>query len=366
MSAPPEVVFDRYFRSNAISAEQRRIYQGKLDLDQLQPGEAGILEDFRKSINSMYDRQRSRVLAHGRHPNLHFDYVRSVDVNALAFRYEDYEFVGLTKALVDCVGSTCEALAGSPVAFHTLGLDAPDLQNRRQVLTLLFALQMQFIGCHELGHHFHGHCSEPDNPSALWEEFKSDVLLTTEDKIDFQAREVDADGFGVEMVLRNLIAGQPRAMALELLSRSAGYVACDDAVLTAFLLSVGAFFFRIQPAFFKQEKIRGREHPPGAIRMHFVMQNTKEWLERNRANSLTWATLDSYQRIMQAVAASLEPIKERTAWDAQTEFLISDAGRAYLDLLRNQVALEREKLNGKRWELDESNEESRDGSRAPA
>jgi hypothetical protein len=152
-----------------------------------------------------------------------------------------------------------------------------------------------------------------------------------------------------------LIAGQPRAKALELLSRSTGDSECDEAVLSAFLLSVGAFFFRTQPSFFEKEKIREREHPPGAIRMHFVMQNIKEWLERNRTDSLTWATLASYQSIMRAVAVSLEPIKGRAAWDAQTEFLISDVGLTYLDLLRNQVMLEREKLNGKRWELDESN-----------
>jgi hypothetical protein len=99
MSIPPEVAFDRYFRG--LSAKQRKKYEGKFDLDQLESGPLKmLLLALQHALNIELAHERP-VREHRDHPPFHVDYIRSTQVNALAFKYEGYSFVGLTIPLVE-------------------------------------------------------------------------------------------------------------------------------------------------------------------------------------------------------------------------------------------------------------------------
>ena len=85
---PPEVVFDRFFRSNELTRSDRETYRGKQDLTLLEPSVGSLLDNIQKALNGSLHQLQRRVFAQGQHPKLHFDYVASTVPNALAFTYE--------------------------------------------------------------------------------------------------------------------------------------------------------------------------------------------------------------------------------------------------------------------------------------
>src|SRR5690242_14842530 len=93
---PPEVVFDRYFRSK-LTSDEREEYRGKVDLDAIQNESTRlVLHDVQDSINNAYAAQRFRIAGQDLLHGVHFDYAQSSVTNALAFEDEAYAFVGFT------------------------------------------------------------------------------------------------------------------------------------------------------------------------------------------------------------------------------------------------------------------------------
>jgi hypothetical protein len=107
-SVPPEVLFHRYFQK----AGSPRGYGGKLDIGTQPLNVKAVLADIQKSYNKALNDERNDR-DHASHSPFHFDYIDSSCKNALAFRYEDYSFIGITAGLITNISETCIRLSRS-------------------------------------------------------------------------------------------------------------------------------------------------------------------------------------------------------------------------------------------------------------
>lgn len=344
---PREVVLDRYLR-NKISTEERAVYEGKADLETIaDEGTRGLLYTVQKAVNDAYESQRTRIIARGKHPILHFDYVRAAISNAIAFQDEDIAFVALTLPIVDEVGRTCELLATSDWVSSLFNRGRPTDDERRQLFTAFFAAQIQFVACQELGHHFHGHCSDDGQEARVREEFGRDS--NPRGSLEDQAKELDADGFAVHMMLRNFVAGSPRSKFLELLGSLSGESE-DTELLALLVLAVGSFFFNRRQEF-TENSISGLAHPLVTARMHFAMEEFVSWLTANRAPGASLITQARFYELMGAVWAALDPRTSARDWAEQTTFLLSANGARYLALLSETRSMLRTQMSTRCWGL---------------
>jgi len=102
---PAEVIFDRFFRSDRISLDDRKRYTGKLDLDRLDEGPRSLLIKIQTAFNEALENQDG-VFPDGRQRIFHFDYVEATVPNALVFEYEDHCFIGVTGPFIQLLWQT--------------------------------------------------------------------------------------------------------------------------------------------------------------------------------------------------------------------------------------------------------------------
>jgi hypothetical protein len=198
MVLPPEVVFDRYFREVERRPEERRHYWGKQDLAKLRPQVAAFLTDVQTALNEALRNEKINVPEHVDHPPFHFDYIASDIANALAFQCGDNSFIGITMPLFSELWESCVALSKSQ-GVNTLLEIAATPQGEEAILTVMCQTQLNFIVSHEYTHHVHGQ------------------LCLSNQGLEAQAFEMDADGYAVYHVLAHLISGPRREQAVQLL-----------------------------------------------------------------------------------------------------------------------------------------------------
>lgn len=160
MTTPPEVLFDRYFRSDECHPDNRRYYTGKKNVTELSPQLASFLTDIQAALNESLNNEKENVPGHVEHPPFHFDYVISAVPNAIAFAFTfaNISFVGITMPLINTLWDACVELSKS-VSIGAL-LDMPETPEREEaILTVMFQTQLIFVVLHEWTHHVHGHCS---------------------------------------------------------------------------------------------------------------------------------------------------------------------------------------------------------------
>jgi hypothetical protein len=151
---PPEVAFDRYFRG--LNLAQQKIYEGKFDIEQLAPGPLRVfLLRLQSALNLALANERY-VPEHRDHPPFHVDYIRSAEMNALAFRHEGYSFIGLTIPLIEEAGQLCSRLCNSADLLSALGLTLTQ-EVSEELGALLLKILMFFVVSHEYTHIVHGH-----------------------------------------------------------------------------------------------------------------------------------------------------------------------------------------------------------------
>src|SRR2546425_2300343 len=133
--------------------------------------------------------------------------------HALAFRFEDWSFIGITMALVDMLWDTCARLSRSEAVAALLGIPATPEQHD-SIHALLFPIQLTLVVSHEYTHHVHGHVLQ----SALDSTFSNEIVDSHDGgNLEVQALEIDADGYAVYHVLAHLIDGERRSEAVRLL-----------------------------------------------------------------------------------------------------------------------------------------------------
>src|SRR5882762_3164679 len=197
MSAPAEVVFDRFFRSEWLSPKDRQNYRGKADLSALDPSLRSLLLKMQAVLNEGLRDEKRDVKGHVEHSPFYLDYVESTIPNALAFRHECFSFIGITIPLVVALWESCTRLSRSEAIVTELGVVVPS-ESVDQLHVLLFGSQLGFVVVHEFTHHVHGHIPA----IGLDAEFLNEILGAAElGNLEKQAQEVDSDGYAVYYVL---------------------------------------------------------------------------------------------------------------------------------------------------------------------
>ena len=330
MSIPPEIVFDRFFRSKDLGPADRQNYRGKKDLDLLQPAVRSLLVSIQGMLNEELRNEKKNVPRHVDHPPFHFDFVDSAIPNAVAFLCGGFSFIGITMPLVDMLWDACVRLSRSEAVGAAFGIPFAT-EAHDPIHAMLFGTQLSFVVVHEYTHHVHGHLVKRKSDAV----FSSEILDGRgSGDLEGQAKEIDADGYAVYYVLAHLIAGNRRQQALGLLGLDKQKENVQDEVLfSSFVIAVGAFLFARSPSSVDSARIYELTHPPQAARMNFILHFAVNWCKQNRPHLEAYMTLTRFQMLMGAVATATWGMNGGADWSAQTAFLQSDDGARYISKL---------------------------------
>jgi hypothetical protein len=328
VAAAPDVLFHRYFQQ--LPAYRRAIYRGKQELDAIERPLQDLLRALQANLNEALQNERQDVPEHVAHPPFHMDFIDSDDANALAFTEGNYSFIGITVALVRRIWGICLPLVQASDIGILLGLQLDTEERRTRLHALLFRLQLNFVTTHEYTHHVHGHTGG----SSLDSRFASEINSIEENcDMETQVFELDADAYGAYHVLANLYAAE-RAYAAELLGFDGRAPDREDQkLLGCFVLAVGIFLFVRPSTVLTPENIYTLCHPAQATRMDFIMRSAVSWCRIHRPALAEWMSPDVFDRIMSTVAAVMPGADGGQGWAAQTRFLQTDLGDAYMKAL---------------------------------
>jgi hypothetical protein len=308
MGTPPEVLLDRFLRSDLRRAADREMYRGKKDLERLEPGLGSLLTSVQTTFNKALS-QRGNTFARGRASNFHFDYVDATRSNAMAFELEGYAFIVVTMPFIEELWQTCDQVSRSVQVMGHLKQVATD-QQRAAVLAQLFATQLSFVVAHEFAHHDRGHLPHQDSSTDLWNEIPTGG---TAGSLEQQAQEVDADGWAVYLVLSNLLIGEWREGARTLLElRAATDDTLDEILLSSFVLAVANVLFIFPQKFFDERELYKLVHPPAVARLDRIMANVQTWCEQNRPSLRDRMTLGRFQELMRAAREATSELSVET------------------------------------------------------
>jgi hypothetical protein len=138
-------------------------------------------------------------------------------------------------------------------------------------------------------------------------------------------------------VLANLYADE-RAYALDLLGLDGSAPDREDKVLLAcFVVAVGSFLFVRPSKVLTADNIYILCHPAQATRMDFIMRSTVSWCRANRPGLAEWMSPDVFDQIMSTVASVMPGADAGQGWAAQTTFLQTDTGDAYMKALAREL-----------------------------
>lgn len=335
MELPPEVILDRFLKSDERRQADRAVYKGKQDLQALEPSLASLLANIQHILNADL-RQRGGTFAMGCLYSFHFDYLDATHPNALAFEHEGYAFICVTMPLVRVLWRMSECLSNSTKVVEVFRV-GPTSPEREAILAVLFTTQFAFIVAHEFAHHDRGHFQPPLSKIELREEVQTADVVGS---LERQAQEIDADGWAVYLALRHLIIGQRRDLTLGLLKFQAAPDECADKILlSSFIMAVATVLFVFPPALFDERTLYRLVHPPQAARMNAIMIRVKVWCQQNRPALAAWLTLERFQELMNVVREAIAEIKTARDWSKQTEFFRSTAGSEYFKRLHELVVL---------------------------
>jgi len=327
--APPEVILDRFVRTQLRNEHGFSDYVGKLDIERVEsPSFRSFLRLIQKTMNETLRLEGVNASGAVQHPPFHFDYL-DVGVgikNAITFQHADFSFIVVTLPLVESVWHLSQRLSRSPIVAELLHLDpvkvVPDaLQG------LLFTIQLAFLVSHEYTHHVHRHCVESQTGViGLWTEFLHDATCGS---MNSQAQELDADGYAAYLVLAHLLRGEMRPSALAELGRSeVPGTDGDELLLTCFFLGVLAFFCEFWHGDIDMASVYQFRHPPPPVRIKYMIQVAEMWCGQNGSVSQSWFSSARFQKLFRAAAEVTEE-NARQTWDAQMSFLRGADGVRY-------------------------------------
>jgi hypothetical protein len=117
-------VFDSFFRSKELGPTDRPVAQtmGQQDLDVVQPAVRSLLVSIQEAIDEALRNEKTNVSEHVDHPPFQFEFVDVSMANALASRFEDFSFIGITLPLVSMLWNACVRLSQS----EAIGNKPPD------------------------------------------------------------------------------------------------------------------------------------------------------------------------------------------------------------------------------------------------
>jgi hypothetical protein len=322
---PPEIVLDRWLKTQAHERQEFRGYIGKADIDGAQPDSFGsLLHLLQGSMNQALQSENANASGGTEHPPFHFDYAEVSDgtKNAHAFQHGGFSFIVVTIPLVQMLWTISQRLSRSVLVLGLLGIDQ-DAARLEAVQALLFQFQLAFLVSHEYTHHVHQHCSSVD---GTWDEF---VQAGTRGGLKDQALELDADGYALYLTLANYVRGAARQNALAQVGKqNLPGLQGDEFLLTAFFIALTALFCSMWPENVPISEIRDLRHPPAPVRIEYAIRDATMWCGQNASVSQAWFEAERFSAIYLAVINAITG-GGRSQWDSHIAFLRSEDGAAY-------------------------------------
>lgn len=326
---PPEVILDRFVRTQLCNEAGFSGYLGKLDLKTVEsPSFRSFLYLFQDTMNEALRLEGVNASGSVEQPPFHFDYldVSGGITNAHAFQHGGFAFIAVTLPMVELVWHLSLRLSRSPLVCRLLN-SLPTALEPDALQSLLFEIQLNFLVSHEYTHHVHRHCEESQaGLHGLWTEFLRDETGGT---THLQAQELDADAYATYLLLAHLLRGERRESALALLGRADALgLDGDELLLTCFFLSVVAFFCAFWRGGVDMASIYQVRHPPPPIRIKYAIQVAEMWSGQNQSARRSWFVPARFQALFGA-AADVIGGTARQEWDAQMLFLRGADGSRY-------------------------------------
>jgi len=326
---PPEVILDRFVRTQLCNEAGFSGYLGKLDTETVEsPSFRSFLYLVQDTMNEALRLEGVNASGGVEHPPFHFDYldVSAGITNAHAFEHGGFAFIAVTLPMVELVWRLSHRLSRSPRVCELLNSSPAELAPDA-LQGLLFQIQLSFLVSHEYTHHVHRHSVESEaGVNGLWTEFLRDEAGGT---IHSQAQELDADGYAIYLVLAHLLRGGRRESALALLGGTdAPGLDGDELLLTCFFLALLAFFCAFWHGGVDMASIYEFRHPPPPVRIKYVIQVAEMWSCQNESVSRSWFVPARFQALFGA-AADVISRTARQEWDAQMSFLRGADGSRY-------------------------------------
>jgi hypothetical protein len=362
----PEEVFDRYFRSPDRSEQDRGLFCGRDSLWDQTAGQQALLRDIQKHLNGLWAQQLNRHPNKSELPPIHVDFIDTRNcgagqirdrrvINAVAFEDRGIAFIGLTRDLLEELFRTSWLIAKNQRVRDGFRIFRSATHLTSRLATTLVTAQLVFVINHELGHHVHGHVRSKSE-TALHVEFGSAEALNQTGALISQRKEIDADGYAVTSGLNNfLLAEGPRRSALASLARPVCHPLSETWLVRLYVLAAGAFFFArpgIAPSRDGRVDLRELTHPPGLVRMHYVMHQLRAWAARNqRGGLLKWASEIRFQRLMAGLEDAIGSEHQEIDWHEQSRFWASESGGKYRQVLDESEPVVRAQFLGKCWNI---------------
>ena len=325
--APPEVILDRWVRTQLCDESEFSGYLGKLDIERVEsPTFRSFLYLIQETMNEALRLEGRNASGGVEHPPFHFDYLNVSPgiTNAHAFQHEGFSFIVVTLPMVELVWHLSQRLSRSPLVVQLLGLD-PGTAEPDTLQGLLFQIQFFFLVSHEYTHHIHRHCAE-SQVIGVWTEFLHDA---TGGSIDSQAQELDADAFAAYLVLNFFLREERRQSALTELGRpEMRGTDGDELLLTCFFLTVLAFFCAFWRGGIDMALVNQFRHPPPPVRIKYAVQVSQMWCGQNGSVPQEWFSPVRFQEFFRRAAEVIGGTAGQT-WDAHMSFLHSADGAHY-------------------------------------
>jgi len=320
LSAPPEVILDRWVRTQLRSEPGFSGYVGKLDIERVEsPSFRSFLYLIQETMNEALRLEGVNASGGVEHPPFHFDYLDAAEgvTNAHAFQHAGFAFIVVTLPMIELLWHLSRLLSQSPRVVRPLGLEAVDPD---KIHGLLFQIQLDFLVSHEYTHHVHRHCVE--SQKGVWTEFLHHAALGN---INSQAQELDADGYAAYLVLAHFLRGERRPSALADLGDTTDG---DELLLTCFFLAVLAFFCAFWRGGTDMASVYEFRHPPPPIRIKYMIQVAEMWCGQSVSVPQSWFSPARFQELFRT-ASELIGGTARQTWDAQMSFLRGAEGVEY-------------------------------------
>ena len=331
MATPPEVLFDRFFRSRQHLLDDGLL--GKVDIDQLTATRfpIALLFDIQAMMNNALLVENTNIPGHVDHDLFHFDYLNANEPNAIAFCADGYSFIGITIQLVDQLWTAGTRLSEIPELQAVLKMQLTDAQRAemttaQRIQVVLFRLQFFFVALHEFSHVVHGHIQQGDESP-----FASEIVPRNGGSIEKQGRESDADGYAIYFLLTNVFDSSPeRSHLLRVLGKDQSPDADQDEVLfAAFVMAAAGFIFVQAPQAFNGQDLGTRTHPLQVVRLRLMMKAAHAWCDQNRPALCSQTRGPQFHALIRLLAHAICGPDGQARWDEQLQFIRSDAGRQY-------------------------------------
>lgn len=331
-----ESLFDEFFKRRPVSEgsvnkgrlENLRAFEQQHFHTLYQPN---VLAGTKAQINARLEKYGKLIQPPHGPVTIHLNFVDSTISNGMTFVHDGIYFVGITSQMLLDFEKACVALAGRAAVRDLLAV--PISPEAVQALcTAFLVLQLQFIVFHEIGHIFHAH----RDACAFREEYRltsmDKLLLLYPDQDLAQAKEWLADRYAVRMLLQDLISTGSGANMHRMIR---SMLPQDECFLWLIVLAIGSVFFFGPSERFHLPLVRKRDHPADLARMNIVLRSIVEWGQASlRPDIEVWASsTKNFEWVTACIQDAAQSDDRRDDWIAQGEYLRSDAGRDYLDVL---------------------------------